>query len=155
MRKRLILKRTTTLILTIAILLSMAVTPVFALGQINSADGGRYASTEGVSVGETIIGFDGEAEIVIEVNENGSFKTMKITASTYAASACQHYNLRQISSAIYRGNRYINTVRVCYQKVYSALYECTSCKTRRQITTYIDVAHTYNNGICSLCKRVK
>ena len=92
--------------------------------------------------------------IVIEVNEDGSFKNMVISSNIYA-SVCQHPKFVQVTNPKFIRKARASSSTICFYKVYVALYKCIRCGTSRQIETYIPVNHTYKNNRCTVCSRVK
>ena len=109
-----------------------------------------------IQVGD-IIGSDSEKLIIIEVDEDGSFKTMKTSESTYASVKCNHYNWIQITNPVYKGKRRVNSNTICYYNVYSAVYRCSNkmCSAKRTIETSIPVKHIFKNNKCTICGRRK
>lgn len=157
MKKETIINRIIALVLAITAMFSVNVTSAFAADtRIDSALEYIDVIPDEIHEGD-IIGSDSEKAIVIEVNEDGSFKTMKISESTYASVRCNHYNWIQITNPIYKGKRRVNNNIICYYNVYSAVYRCANkrCTARRNIDTSIPVKHIFKNNKCTVCERKK
>ena len=109
-----------------------------------------------IHVGD-IIDLDSEKSIVIEVNEDGSFKTMKLSENVSVLSNCNHYKLIQVGNPAYKGRKRVNSTTVCYYNVYLTKYKCANkrCSAIRYTYTYIPVQHTFKNGKCTVCNRKK
>jgi len=155
--KKTIVNKIVVLALAVIAVFSQNVSGVFAAdGEINSGIEYSDIIPDEIHVGD-IIGSDSEESIVIEVDEDGSFKTMKLSESTYALASCNHYNLIQIGNPVYKGKQHVNSTTVCYYNVYSTKHRCANkrCSAIRYIETRFPVKHTFKNGKCTECGRKK
>ncbi len=120
---------------------------------------GLQDEDEEVYVGKIIAGTGAEREIIMQVNEDGSFLTMPFSENTYAMSQskCQHYQWIQVSEAkpVKNSARIVGSKKVCYRRAYSAAYRCKACRMVRNMKTYINFGHNYKNKVCTKCKRRK
>lgn len=91
------------------------------------------------------------------MDEDGSFKTMKLSENAYALASCNHYKLIQIGNPVYKGKQRANRTTVCYYDVYSTKHRCANkrCSAIRYIETRFPVKHTFKNGKCTVCGRKK
>lgn len=89
-------------------------------------------------------------EIVFDVNEDGSFRTIPVEEITLN-QACQHIHLVQQGSAIYVTSYPSQNSSVCYYNKFKCIYRCTDCGTKRLIYTTVPVQHVYSNGKCVKC----
>lgn len=155
--KKTIVNKIVVLALAVIAVFSQNVSSVFAADEeINS--GAEYSDIipDEIHVGDTL-GSDSEKSIVIEVNKDGSFKTMKISESTYALAKCNHNKWVQVTIPTFKGKQRANSPTVCYYDVYAAKYKCANkrCSAIRYIETRFPVKHTFKNGKCTVCGRKK
>ena len=90
MKKESIVNKIIVLALAVIAIFSQSVSYVYAAEvQTNSEIEYFDIVSDEIQVGD-IVGSDSEKTLVIEVNEGGSFKTMKISENTYASVKCNH-----------------------------------------------------------------
>lgn len=157
MKKESIVNKIIVLALAVIAIFSQSVSHVLAAEvQTNSEIEYFDIVPNEIQVGD-IVGSDSEKSLVIEVNEDGSFKTMKISENTYASVKCNHNKWIQVTNPTYKGKRRVNSSTICYYNVYSAIYKCANkrCPARRNIETNIPVKHIFNNNKCTVCGRKK
>lgn len=105
-----------------------------------------------------IVDFGSGQEVVMQVNEDGSFATMPFSLNSYsvlAKSRCQHNQWNQFGEAIFLRKEKANDKKICGYNVYAVKYRCKNCKTIREMQTRIKFAHQYKKNICTYCKRHK
>ena len=159
MKRETIINKIIALVFAITTMFSVNVTSAFAAdtdADVNSAVGYIDVIPDEIHIGDTI-GSDSEKAIVIEVNDDGSFKTMTISESAYASAKCNHYRWIQISNPTYKGKRRVSNNTICYYDVYVAAYRCanTKCSAKRNIETNMPVKHKFKNNKCTVCGRTK
>lgn len=155
--KKTIVNKIAVLVLAVIAVLPQNVSSVFAAAEkFNS--GMEYSDIipEEIHVGD-IIGLDSEKSVVIEVDEDGSFKTVKISESTYALAKCNHISWKQVTNPVFKGKQRANSSTICYYNMYVTKYKCANkrCSATRNIETGFPVKHTFNNGKCTVCGRKK
>lgn len=139
-------------ILSVALLCIIVVNTCFAeqLSSVVKADVDKtFLIPEKIYVGLCIVTENG-VEIVIDVNEDGSFRTIPIEENVRNKS-CQHLHLVQDGSAVYVTSYPSQNSSVCYYNKFKCVYRCTDCGTKRLIYTTVPVQHVYSNGKCVKC----
>lgn len=155
--KKTIVNKIVVLTLAVIAVFSQNVSSIFAADEeINPVIEYSGIIPDEIHVGD-IIGSDSEKSVVIEVDEDGSFKTMKISENTYALTRCNHNNWVQVTIPAFKGRQRANSSTTCYYNVYEAKYRCANkrCSAIRYIETRFPVKHTFKNGKCTVCGRKK
>lgn len=143
-------------ILTLAIIATFSLNTASAFAEsdvvMDAAEKNIVVVPDEIHVGN-IINWDSGKAIVIETNEDGSFKTLKVSENLYAS--CNHNKWIQYTNPKFKYNRRVSSDTICYYKVYGALYKCASCSTTREIETNMPVNHKFQNNKCTSCGRKK
>lgn len=103
-----------------------------------------------------IVDFGSGQEVVMQVNEDGSFATMPFSLNSYSAlakSKCQHNQWEQIGIAKYQGMQWVRKKSICYNDIFRIKYKCKNpkCGLTREMTTYISYKHRYSKNTCTKC----
>ena len=105
-----------------------------------------------------IMEFDSGKEIVVQVNEDGSFASIPFSVNSYSAmakSSCQHSHWRQYGEASFVNRELLKKKNICGYDIYNITYQCKKCKTVRVMKTRIKARHQYKNNRCIYCGRHK
>ena len=146
------MKKQLALILSLAALFAMCM-PAFAAGASVMAD-----SVDSVTLENLDIPAD---EVLVKMNEDGSFVTEKISdVSTFAAQECRHDEIIKdgppLTEKVSYGGAYADK---CYKKRTVEQSYCSRCHKRFKVYgPWTDVNHSYpfiGKKICKVCHRHK
>lgn len=103
-----------------------------------------------------IVDFGSGQEVVMQVNEDGSFATVPYSLNSYSAMArsrCQHRQWKQLGNAVFQQRVWVHGKTTCYTDRFHVKYRCTNprCKLTRTMDTYIRYKHHYSKNRCTQC----
>ena len=136
--KKEVVNKIISLVLSIIALMAIGTTTIFAAQEADADSESEISQVmpQRVYVGQIVQGISSKAQLVIEVNEDGSFNSVELPGLLASTRTCSHYSWVQVG-------------------VYSNIQKCKTCGIRRKMYTSIPVNHIYKNKKCTVCGKTK
>lgn len=156
--KKEVVNKIISLVLSIIALMAIGTTTIFAAQEADADSESEISQVmpQRVYVGQIVQGISSKAQLVIEVNEDGSFNSVELPGLLASTRTCSHYySWVQVGVSKYEGKAASKNANYCYYRVYSNIQKCKTCGIRRKMYTSIPVNHIYKNKKCTVCGKTK
>ena len=156
--KKEVVNKIISLVLSIIALMAIGTTTIFAAQEADADSESEISQVmpQRVYVGQIVQGISSKAQLVIEVNEDGSFNSVELPSLLASTRTCSHYySWVQVGVSKYEGKAASKNANYCYYRVYSNIQKCKTCGIRRKMYTSIPVNHIYKNKKRKECKKTK
>lgn len=122
--KKEVVNKIISLVLSIIALMAIGTTTIFAAQEADADSESEISQVmpQRVYVGQIVQGISSKAQLVIEVNEDGSFNSVELPGLLASTRTCSHYySWVQVGVSKYEGKAASKNANYCYYRVYNGL----------------------------------